>query len=87
MIYQRNVCIRNYGLIFYSYFSLYCNRIIQAAELDSMEEWDDNVAIAIDGPDIVTINMLFQILIRITNLTKSTKRFSLGIDDKSSTNQ
>jgi hypothetical protein len=33
------------------------------------------------GPETVLMNKIFQILIRLTNLTKSTKTFSLGIDE------
>jgi uncharacterized protein YebE (UPF0316 family) len=33
------------------------------------------------GPETVIFNKIFQILIRITNLTKFTKFFSLGIDE------
>lgn len=38
------------------------------------------------GPETVLINKIFQILIRLTNLTKSTKTFSLGIDENMSSN-
>lgn len=33
------------------------------------------------GPETVIFNKIFQLLIRITNLTKFTKFFSLGIDE------
>ena len=48
----------------------------------SDRDYTDQILIAIDGPTMCQINELFHVTVRITNLSKKSKRFSLGINEE-----
>ena len=59
-------------------FSLF----FQKKDRTNVRDFADQILIAVDGPSKVSINNLFPIMVRITNLSNTTKRLSLGIQEK-----